>query len=955
MASLIDLNSLISKKGAESRGVLDIVDNQATQQVLSQVEHLRRSKKINIRNKLAPSEVEAFKARYGGAFDLNLTQEYNAPHSLAGALRIAEHYDCMDSFPPEDRIIDFGGSWWHHYARKDFRVHCCCPILGVRDAARHEERMCRLRRLLQSSDYEETPDFCLNKARDCNVQADWAICIHGGYDMGFKDLCHSMRSHGVRILKGTIMFDGAMLFDESGFLPLLKCRWKKEKGFVKFDFENESTLSYIHSWDKLGSFFTESVYRIGSTTYLLERELIKCNIMTYKIIATDLPCPKETLRHCVWFENLSQYVAVNVPVDFNLCRWRRVRVAVSTVREVEEISFRCFKENKEWTENMKAVASVLSAKSSTVIINGQAIMAGERLSIDDYHLVAFALTLNLYMKYENLRSFHEGLKWGGWWNHFLTRFWWRGDVPTDSRPWLVNLLGQWFPRLRLDTYAESCEFIAKISDVAEFECDSVPSGFLQRFFHSEADLQRRIQVELDTVKDSRDKKKKEKEKASKEPKSEEPVEEVFEEAPDDFIRDDVKPATDGGTVCVDKSTVSRELSLKEYSNYCQRLHENSLSNLRRIWLLAGGKGTVISNKSMLETYHRVDCLINAHIAGSGWLYPTEQEYTIGYNDDGLGPKQAGETFIVDKSCVISNNASLAKASQGLKAPKCSVTLCDGVAGCGKTTAIKNTFSIEKDIIVTANKKSASDVREAIFPEDPEGEIASKFIRTADSALMHGLPSCQRLLIDEAGLLHFGQVLAVAAICKATEVLAFGDSEQISFKSRDNTFRFRHQKIIYDRRDVVTVTYRCPQDVVAAVVKMKRRTGKLRESKYSSWISRSKVEKSLSARPISSLNQIVIEPHKFYQTMTQSAKAALMTRAKDFQLPKSWIEANIKTAHESQGISVDHVVHVRDKSTKCDLYKDEEYCLVAMTRHKKTFEYCYNGELAGDLLLHSIRS
>ncbi|BAC10645.1 1a protein [Spring beauty latent virus] len=958
MSNSLDLLKLISEKGAASRSVEDIVDNQAAKILNAQVDYANRSKKINIRNKLSPEEADAFRARYGGAFDLNLTQQYNAPHSLAGALRIAEHYDCLENFPSDDPIIDFGGSWWHHYSRRDNRVHCCTPILGVRDACRQEERLCRLRRLLQDSEYDELPNFCMNKAEECKVQADWAICIHGGYDMGFKGLCKAMNSHGVRILRGTIMFDGAMLFDREGRLPLLKCRWKREGSgkseVVKFDFENESTLSYVHSWANLGSFLTESVCTIGATTYMIERELIKCNIMTYKIVATNLRCPVEKLRHCIWFENISQYVAVNIPDGWSLTKWKNARVARSTVREVEEIAFRCFKENKDWTENMRSVASILSAKSSTVIINGQAIMAGERLDLEDYHLVAFALTMNLYQKYERIRAIHDGMQWKGWVDHFKTRIWWNGDVGGSKVGVIRSFLSSHFPFLRLDSYEDSKCFLEKIVDVKEFESDSVPSSLLSRFFSGNEDFEKRVD---DTVKSARSKREEKKKLKELVLESSEVYEDAVD-APSESVRDDDKPETGRevrGTDCDLSSSDCnvKSFAIKEFADYNQRLSDNAVSNLRRIWTLAGCNKESVNSTSILETYHRIDDMLNIHYPDGRWLYPNKYEYMVGFNDSGLGYRFADELYLVDKTCGIANCEEIAKACKALKAPNCSITLCDGVAGCGKTTAIKAAFDSSTDLIVTANRKSAEDVREALFG-DVNSKIANEVVRTADSAIMHGLPKCSRLLIDEAGLLHYGQLLAVAALCGCETVLAFGDTEQISFKSRDVTFKFRHAVIEYDRRDVVTETFRCPEDVISAIKKLKRKCGN-RDSKYLSWRTQSSVKTSLGMRSVSSVTQVNIEKHKFYLTMTQADKAALVSRAKDFPVDKTWVDKHIKTVHEAQGVSVDHVVLVRLKSVKCDLFKTEEYCLVGLTRHKRTFEYLYNGDLGGDLIAHCLRT
>ncbi|CAT02556.1 1a protein [Gayfeather mild mottle virus] len=978
--SAFNINNLVASNGDKGLMANALVDKIAHEQLEEQLQHQRRGRKVYIRNVLDVKDSEIIRSRYGGKYDLHLTQQEQAPHGLAGALRLCETLDCLDFFPNsglrQDLVLDFGGSWVTHFLR-GHNVHCCSPCLGVRDKMRHTERLMTMRKAILNDPQKfegRQPNFCTSPAADCDVKAHFAISIHGGYDMGFQGLCQAMHAHGTTILKGTMMFDGAMLFDTEGFIPDLKCKWKKIKPFtfekedqtskvgklnsvvfsaarvntlIAFDFVDESTLSYVHEWENVKSFLTDQTYHYKGMTYGIERCLIQNGIMTYKIIATPGSCPPELIRHCIWFPSLKDYVGLKIPTSQDLVEWKTVRLPLSTLRETEEIAMRCYNDKKNWMEQFKVILGVLSSKSSTIVINGMSMQSGERVEISDYHYIGFAILLHTKMKYEQLGKMYD------MWNSGVIRKFF-ASLTRPLRVFLSGCVKTLFPTLRP---RDEKEFLVKLSTFVTF------NEVCQVDLNAEWDVVTAAAYTAEwAVEDGNtlaaERKKQADEKASEPVITDETEHQTSGDGLDASERTDLPdPMQSLSTQTKSPETriAQRATAMLEYTAYETQLHNNTVSNLARIWCSAGGDNKTNSLEGNLhlvfDTYFAVDPLVNVHFRNGQWMrrVPDGIHYSVGYNETGLGQKMEGELYIVNADCVIANSQPLAQSTRGLLAPSGTISLVDGVAGCGKTTAIKKMFNPATDLIVTANKKSALDVRQALF-NSTDSKEATTFVRTADSVLLNDASDVSRVLIDEVVLLHFGQLCAVMAKLKAVRAICFGDSEQIAFNSRDASFDMRNSKLLPDEVSSADTTFRSPQDVVPIVKLMATKAlPKGTHTKYTRWVSQSKVQRSVSTRSVASVTMVDLSEDRFYITMTQADKAALISRAKELNMSKRFVENNIKTTHESQGISEDHVTLVRLKTTKCDLFKKFEYCLVAVTRHKSTFRYEHVGDLPGDLI------
>jgi len=956
--SSFNVRSLVNEQGPSALGVSGLVDAHATRLATEQFEYIKRAKKVWVRQMLTAADGDKLQKRFGGEFDLQLTQEFFAPHSFAGAMRQCETLECLSSFPENQLILDFGGSWLFHWQRQH-NVHSCCPVLDARDMARHQERFVSMQKCIshRPGKFEDfsAPDFCQLKAEACDVQSPYAISIHGAYDMGFEGLCAAMHKHGTTFLRGTMMFDANMLVFDSGVIEDLNCRWTKEKGDplglrgppsedkIHFDFIDESTLSYSHSWKFVKSFLTDSGFQIDGVQYILERCNIAYGIMSFKIfgVSGDIPCTR--LRHCVWFPKVRDYVNINVlnPRDVRL--WSKVRVKLDTVREVEEICFRCFKETKSWEENLKLVGSCLSSKSSTIIVNGMTMMAGERLDVLDYHHVAFSLMLSAKRKFELFGRALDSLEWKGWFHHFKNAVW-----PCKD---LRDLFGVYFPSLL--RYYDKVEFVEKLSHCEVFSNEL-----------GEVEGSRDLLSEAKTLSENTLLKaalllslSKHSTIAKAEQESLNPNSAIVPQ--EQIVVPENPKSSESTSDCSDDEfdgrLMLRQEAMREFKAYMLKIQANLESNLLHLWKLCGGglKNDSLVSTEILKILKQTDSLVNLHKSDGTWLFNTEEVYEVGFNSKGLGPKGNNEVFIVNKDCILNNCKALADGVPTTP-PKGLINLMDGVAGCGKTTAIKGAFVLSSDLIVTANKKSATDIRECLFSQSPD--IGRLKVRTADSVLMHGAEKCKRVLFDEVSLVHFGQLCAILAITGADELIGFGDSEQISFCSRDNLFKLKFNALCADSSDKQLRTFRCPKDVVeCAKIMVKRK--RLTDSKYNNWYTTSNVRKSLGFHRVSSINELPLRPDVHYLTMTQADKASLLSKAREvrFKPQVSTLSEIIKTTHESQGISVKKVILWRGKSTKCNLFTEEKwnYALVAITRCTEEFNYYSVADVKGDFIAECI--
>jgi len=261
-----------------------------------------------------------------------------------------------------------------------------------------------------------------------------------------------------------------------------------------------------------------------------------------------------------------------------------------------------------------------------------------------------------------------------------------------------------------------------------------------------------------------------------------------------------------------------------------------------------------------------------------------------------------------------------------------VELEEGPPGCGKTYAILQQFEpASKDGIMCPVRESIQDTRSRVVQKHESVPDARLRIRTVDSFLVnYGSDTRTKLLrldtlyADEVFMTHAGKWYAVAALTRAKRVRGFGDRQQIPHISRVQSAAL-HGSIRPQLVDHNWLTYRCPQDAVAAW-----------GIQYG-WKVRSVSKVSRSLSRVYSTAGLEIPDGCVMMCMYQWEKTEL--RKMYAQHLKRIL---IITAHESQGKTYKvvwfHRFDLRVRSDGFSLYDAAKHVLVAMSRHTDTFLY-----------------
>ncbi|GBP58793.1 hypothetical protein EVAR_25866_1 [Eumeta japonica] len=230
--------------------------------------------------------------------------------------------------------------------------------------------------------------------------------------------------------------------------------------------------------------------------------------------------------------------------------------------------------------------------------------------------------------------------------------------------------------------------------------------------------------------------------------------------------------------------------------------------------------------------------------------------------------------------------------------------------CGKTTWAVKHFELGRDVVITTTQEAERDFKEKLASR--LGADASSKVKTMVSVLVNGfqeLNSCDRLIIDEALMSHFGAIVMATWLAGAKEVLLISDVNQVPFIERLNLFEMH-----YIRPNLVAMvtkellcTYRHPMD-----------------SKHMPLKSDANILKDL--------------PNTLYLTYTQVEKESLITWG--FGKGEG---TRILTVHEAQGLTSERTVTVQIVA-KHKLHDSVSHAIVAITRYAVSCLYHIdNGE------------
>ncbi|AVN67117.1 replicase protein [Cape gooseberry ilarvirus 1] len=441
----VDINNLVASyiehvKADDNSNVSRFLGEVALRELKSQVDTSNGDfQKLNVGFRLSPDEKNALKNSFPG-LEIVFKDSCQSSHSFAAAHRVCESLDIYKRFNTKtEKIIDLGGNYVTHTRHGRANVHSCCPILNVRDAARHTDRYMSLAAAVEKHHRELPVDFCCKKFEECNVQAPYAMAIHSISDIPIATVARHCIRRGVRKLIASIMMDPAMMLYDSGRIPLLNVVWEKEdvveeegitllkegkkKTLIHFHFVDAPGLSYTHDFSILSQYMvTNQVIVGGGYSYRVERtaDLNGVYIVELTLGMTD----GMTLNHlrpltdisCAWLANLRKkvFVKIAVPVstewfteDFEM-RWALMDESI--VRYVSEAAFRQYSKTKDPETVVQHIATMLSSSSNHVVINGITMRSGSPVAIEEYVPLAVTFYTMAAWRYKMIAPGIEAVK-----------------------------------------------------------------------------------------------------------------------------------------------------------------------------------------------------------------------------------------------------------------------------------------------------------------------------------------------------------------------------------------------------------------------------------------------------------------------------------------------------------------------------------------------------------------
>nr|ACJ38087.1 replicase [Tobacco streak virus] len=1027
----------------DSNNVSRFLGEVALKEIKSQVDTSNGDfQKLNVGFRLTPDEKNALKANFPG-LEIAFRDSCHSSHSFAAAHRVCETLDIYNRFKTKtERIIDLGGNYVTHAKQGRSNVHSCCPILDVRDGARHTDRYISLAASVENRHRELPVDFCCHKFEECDVKAPFAMAVHSISDIPISTVATHCVRRGVRKLIASVMMDPLMMLYDKGHIPLLNVDWEKEdveetgKTLIHFHFVDAPGLSYSHDFDTLSQYMVTNQV-IVNNSYSFRVERTACLSGVYIVEMTLSMTDGHSLAYlkpmrdvsCAWLSSLRKKVFVKLAVPIS-AEWYteqfEVRYALmdeSLVRYVSEAAFRQFSKTKDPETLVQYIATMLSSSSNHVVINGITMRSGSPIKFDEYVPLAVTFYVMAAWRYKMIAPGIDAVKTRTEKNVDILDE--KGLIKEDFN--VVNALLEdagliepklphftdviktaglrGFGRKTIEKTRDDVSLIKPRSLLREV-IYTVRSVFGLTILDSDYNLVSGIPSHMKAthvwsvfvgnlafpsclnVNECVNELLVNHMEMMEETKKEETRQQAFKDArdralmtiakaieKDQTIKDGLLPILDLCKIKEELTAASNSLSLtpeaieqtdsrlmkasgsdvnpyadsiKEAIHYFNEVEVANTRNLRSLGIYLGW--SIPKNKQTYDALRGRNESVRVYVPYENKWYPSaptsqyERAMTVdGYvslqwNSEAITDGCRREiskyhVLVVDDSCIFCSGQRMIPALEAaLKlVPTFKITIVDGVAGCGKTTHLKKIARIDSsaagspDLVLTSNRSSSDELKEVIDCPD----VMKYRIRTVDSYLMlKSWFSAERLLFDECFLTHAGCVYAAATLAQVKEVIAFGDTEQVPFISRLPEFRMEHHKV-KGKIDVQTTTYRCPRDATACLKKFfyKNKTVK----------SASVVDRSLELCPIQSVIQIQPERDVLYMTHTRADKETLMRIP---GMPKD----RIKTTHEAQGETWDHVVMFRLSKTTNLLHSGKGpdlgpcHNLVAISRHRKSFRY-----------------
>nr|QWC36511.1 polyprotein [Bemisia tabaci bromo-like virus 3] len=908
---------------------------------------------VSIRQNLVPEQQDLIMNAFPEV-TVHFNPSSQEAHSLAAAFRALETDILMTRIGRHNAVVDIGGNWLSHVLRGHVNVHSCCPELSLRDSARD---LSRFLGLFQSLGREVRPHVapaiekfcdrpnevvCNLKAEDCFHPATYGLAIQSVYDVGLSNLGKAMASHGLSELYGTFIFTPAVLQQTSGLIEPLGVVFSRTDDSISFSFVGDPSQGYTHSWSDYRALVTSSHVSHNGRKYFYELMENRNGIQFFKLSAPANVLGRVNFTfHRQWSMKFFDHLAIRVfdfspgPAAVNDLTLSTVIVPSKFFSDLMAYSYG-LSEEKLTRDNVYAYCR---SRNVRLVINGVNMTLPEpidwhdlaRLSTVVYlHTVAVRFSQNQVI--DRVRTNQRALRT----RSLLlahpedpellsaaTALASDPSVPSSPFPWFHALLNFLTRKKTL-----SPEELAARLPVAEELLLTFSSLPIQQTFSDWFIESHDFSPPSLTVPSPEDAQAGANSSAAHlcvsplTPSNPAPANNPSSSHPTDDLSS--VPTSSGDTSLQRLSDLASYYAaeLSQVTGEATFWYNGSIPSLRPDTFALQTKYLLSSHS--VRVFSRTSS--GDYITSSSnsprydYLFDGDKLVVPAYNSvlDDFSRCSVSDTkrkFLIGlPSLILFQSQKKLSVLESLDLTSCasSYTLVEGVPGCGKTTELISR-SDSRDLILTVTRSTAEEIR-ARLPTDKR----SMEVRTLDSYILNSQKNYDVVWLDEALMLHPGEIDFVALLSKASTIYLYGDSHQLGFIPRVSGYHLSYNiTTSVSSIELRSLSYRCPLDVAT-----------LFSPVYSTkFFSTSPVINSIRILNIANLSAVPSIPDVKYLVFTQEEKQTLA--------PKY---PNVNTIHEVQGQTFSKVFLVRVRATRLALYDSEPHHLVALTRHKISFVY-----------------
>lgn len=324
------------------------------------------------------------------------------------------------------------------------------------------------------------------------------------------------------------------------------------------------------------------------------------------------------------------------------------------------------------------------------------------------------------------------------------------------------------------------------------------------------------------------------------------------------------------------------------------------------------------------------------------------DYEYAFNGKSLVKRKNGvfplhgskELVLVSKDTRMMNTAKMSANIEEWSKEEmhvCEYVFVNGLAGCGKSYNIVASFNPISDVIITATRSNAQELRTKVQKKYGNIEDVKFKIRTIDSVLCDSVTTyrgCHTMFVDEVFMAHAGNVLWVVQRIKPKYVISMGDVRQIPYIERIlHSVEYGDITKFSQCIAQLGVSLRCPLDVAATFDNAYRPRNDDIIRVDTGFKTTNSVLRSMSYSRNISLAEIA----KYGKMYGKDVIIMTFKEAEADELRKNGI--NALTVHQQQGITSRFVVIWRKSAKPNDeIYKSESHILVALTRHTERCFY-----------------